>query len=198
MAIRPRTQAALSPAPKPAETPGLKDRFNRISARLTDALGSFQALVASVLLVVVWALTGPVFNFSDTWQLFINTTTTVVTFWMVFVIQNSANRDAKAIHLKLDELLRVHEAARNELITLEQAPEAVVAQTAEELASIAQRGSADGRGVTQVTVTEQVHGRTAQTKATARATARTKREPTDASGADEAASAPNGTASGRR
>src|SRR5436190_2190181 len=105
---------------------GLRDRFNRIPARLTDALGSFRALIASILLVVVWAATGPLFHFSDTWQLFINTTTTVITFWMVFVIQNSANRDAKAIHLKLDELLRVHNAARNELITLETQPEEVV------------------------------------------------------------------------
>jgi len=187
MAIPPRTQAARSPAPNAAETPGLKDRFNRISSRLTDALGSFQALVASVLLVVVWALTGPVFNFSDTWQLFINTTTTVVTFWMVFVIQNSANRDAKAIHLKLDELLRVHEAARNELITLEQAPEAVVAKTAEELASIAQRGSADGEGAAQVTVTDQLHGRTERATATARST----RASADTSAAGESTSGPN-------
>src|SRR5262252_5709887 len=101
------------------ERPALRDRFNRAAAHLTAALGSFQALIASVVLVIVWAATGPIFHFSDTWQLFINTTTTVITFWMVFVIQNSANRDAKAIHLKLDELLRVHDAARNQLISLE-------------------------------------------------------------------------------
>lgn len=74
----------------------MHERFNRIADGLTRALGSLKALVASVLLVVVWALTGPIFHFSDTWQLFINTTTTVVTFWMVFVIQNSANRESKA------------------------------------------------------------------------------------------------------
>ena len=84
----------------------MRDRFNRIADALTAALGSFTALAASVVLVVVWALTGPIFNFSDTWQLFINTTTTVVTFWMVFVIQNSANRSAKATQLKLDEIIR--------------------------------------------------------------------------------------------
>jgi len=172
-------------------TPALVDRFNRTADSITNALGSLPALASSVLLVVCWALTGPIFHFSDTWQLFINTTTTVVTFWMVFVIQNSANRDAKAIHLKLDELLRVHEAARNELITLEQAPEAVVAKTAEELAAIAQSGSADGEGAAQVTVTEQLHGRTEQATATARA----KREPGHASDANEAASVPNETAS---
>jgi len=146
---------------------GLRDRFNRASAWLTDILGSFQALIASILLVVVWAATGPIFNFSDTWQLFINTSTTVITFWMVFVIQNSANRDAKAIHLKLDELLRVHNEARNELITLEHEPEEVIAKTAEELAQVAQHG--DGAGEAEVTVTERVGGRTESATATATA-----------------------------
>ena len=136
----------------PASRVAVRDRFNRIATRLTDVLGSFEALIASVLLVVVWALTGPIFNFSDTWQLFINTSTTVITFWMVFVIQNSANRDAKAIHLKLDELLRVHNEARNELITLEEQPEAVVAETAAGLAAVAQR--ATGKGQATVTLTE--------------------------------------------
>jgi low affinity Fe/Cu permease len=153
----------------------MRDRFNRVSARLTDILGSFEALVASVLLVVVWAITGPIFNFSDTWQLFINTSTTVITFWMVFVIQNSANRDAKAIHLKLDELLRVHNEARNELITLEQQPEEVVAKTAEGLAAIAQE--ANGNGEATVTVTEQVAGRTEHATATASETSTTQDAP---------------------
>jgi low affinity Fe/Cu permease len=134
------------------------DRFNRYAATLTTALGSLWALIASVLLVVVWALTGPIFNFSDTWQLFINTTTTVVTFWMVFVIQNSANRDQKALHLKLDELLRVHEHARNELINLEQAPEEVITRTAAELAEVAQNNS--GTGIAEVKVVENVDGET--------------------------------------
>jgi low affinity Fe/Cu permease len=136
----------------------LGDRFNRYASKLTDSLGSFTALGASVLLVVVWALTGPIFNFSDTWQLFINTSTTVITFWMVFVIQNSANRDAKAIHLKLDEIIRATKGARNELITLEQAPEAVVARTAEELAEVAEKQK--GPGVATVRVTETVNGQT--------------------------------------
>jgi low affinity Fe/Cu permease len=120
----------------------LAERFNRMSDRITTALGSFPALAGSVLIVLVWALTGPLFNFSDTWQLFINTTTTVVTFWMVFVIQNSANRDAKAVQLKLDEIIRATQGARNEMITLERAPEAVVARTAEELAAVAERAAA--------------------------------------------------------
>jgi low affinity Fe/Cu permease len=169
-----RTVASTS-APEPGVEIGVRDRFNRLSARLTDALGSFWALIASVLLVVVWALTGPIFKFSDTWQLFINTTTTVVTFWMVFVIQNSANRDAKAIHLKLDELLRVHGDARNELITLEQQPEEMVTKTAEELAAVAQEGSQNGSAT--VTLTEREGSGPASKEETVTASAKTEAAP---------------------
>ena len=97
----------------------LAERFNRMSDRITTALGSFPALAGSVLIVLVWALTGPLFNFSDTWQLIINTGTTIVTFLMVFLIQNTQNRDAKAVHLKLDELIRALKGARNHLVDLE-------------------------------------------------------------------------------
>ena len=117
--------------------PRINDRFNAIADTLTTALGSFWALIASVLIVVVWALTGPIFNFSDTWQLVINTSTTVITFWMVFVIQNSQNRDAKAVHLKLDELIRSVEGARNAFITVERGSEETMAEKAAELADIA-------------------------------------------------------------
>ena len=111
----------------------LGERFNEIADSLTIALGSFPALAGSVLLVVIWALTGPLFHFSDTWQLFINTTTTVVTFWMVFVIQNSANRASKATQLKLDELIRAVAEARNEFIGLDQASEDVLVEHEQEL-----------------------------------------------------------------
>jgi low affinity Fe/Cu permease len=113
------------------------DRFNAIADRITTALGSLQALAGSVILVVVWALTGPIFNFSDTWQLFINTTTTVVTFWMVFVIQNSANRQSKATQLKLDEIIRAIGDARNDFIALDQAPEEELAEREQELKHLA-------------------------------------------------------------
>jgi low affinity Fe/Cu permease len=127
---------ATSIAANTPERPGSasnRERFNRMADGLTRRLGSLQALVASVLLVVVWALTGPIFNFSDTWQLFINTTTTVVTFWMVFVIQNSANRSSKATQLKLDEIIRSLADARNVFINLDTATEDVLTQREEEM-----------------------------------------------------------------
>ena len=133
-----RTQPSASQPTSNAHEPTRTDRFNQYASKLTEALGSLTALVASVALVVVWALTGPIFNFSDTWQLFINTSTTVITIWMVFVIQNSSNRDAKALHLKLDEIIRATSGARNELMLLERKPEAVIAKTAEELAQAAE------------------------------------------------------------
>ena len=82
-------------------------------------LGSAWAFTAAVLAILVWILTGPTFHFSDTWQLIINTATTIITFLMVFLIQNTQNRDAKAMHLKLDELIRAIKNARNELVDLE-------------------------------------------------------------------------------
>ena len=104
----------------------LRDRFNSMADAATRALGSIQAVVLSVVVVLVWALSGPVFGFSDSWQLVINTSTTVITFWMVFVIQNSQGRDARAIHLKLDEIIRANAEARNEFIVAERATEAEV------------------------------------------------------------------------
>jgi low affinity Fe/Cu permease len=136
-----------SDARHPGST-GLRDRFNRAADRVTNALGSLPALLASVLLVVLWVLTGPIFHFSDTWQLFINTTTTVVTFWMVFVIQNSSNRASKATQLKLDELIRAVHDARNEFIELDREPENVLVEREKELMEIAEAGDANaGRPV---------------------------------------------------
>jgi low affinity Fe/Cu permease len=97
----------------------VRDAF-RVFARKTSAvLGSAWAFVGAILIIVVWALTGPTFHYSDTWQLIINTGTTIVTFLMVFLIQNTQNRDAKAVHLKLDELIRALGPARNKLVDLE-------------------------------------------------------------------------------
>ncbi|MET0595136.1 MAG: low affinity iron permease family protein [Polyangiaceae bacterium] len=97
--------------------------FHTVASKTAHSVGSPWAFVIATSTVVVWALTGPIFHFSDTWQLVINTGTTIVTFLMVFLIQNTQNRDSHAIHLKLAELIRVNEAARNRLICAEELSE---------------------------------------------------------------------------
>jgi len=97
----------------------VSDAFRIFARRSAAILGSAWAFAGAILIIVVWALTGPTFHFSDTWQLIINTGTTIVTFLMVFLIQNTQNRDAKAVHLKLDEVIRALKGARNELVDLE-------------------------------------------------------------------------------
>jgi low affinity Fe/Cu permease len=97
----------------------IRDAFGVFARKTSIVLGSAWAFVLAIVVIVVWALTGPTFHFSDTWQLIINTGTTIVTFLMVFLIQNTQNRDAKAVHLKLDELIRAVGPARNKLVDLE-------------------------------------------------------------------------------
>jgi low affinity Fe/Cu permease len=97
--------------------------FRKFAQQTSVAVGSPWAFMVAVLIIIVWGVTGPIFGFSDTWQLVINTGTTIVTFLMVFLIQNTQNRDAKAIHLKLDELLRAVEGARTRLVDLEDLPD---------------------------------------------------------------------------
>jgi low affinity Fe/Cu permease len=94
--------------------------FRRFANKAADALGTGWAFMAAILTIAVWGITGPIFHFSDTWQLVINTATNLITFLMVFMIQNTQNRDAKAIHLKLDELIRAMHGARNNLASIEQ------------------------------------------------------------------------------
>ena len=84
----------------------VRDSFRHFAHRSSKVLGTAWAFIGAIFIIVVWGLTGPAFHFSDTWQLIINTGTTIVTFLMVFLIQNTQNRDAKAVHLKLDELIR--------------------------------------------------------------------------------------------
>src|SRR6185369_16986153 len=95
------------------------DSFRIFARRSSTVLGSAWAFGIAILVIVIWGLTGPTFHYSDTWQLIINTGTTIVTFLMVFLIQNTQNRDAKAVHLKLDEVIRALKGARNELVDLE-------------------------------------------------------------------------------
>lgn len=97
----------------------MREFFRRFAKAISAAIGSPYTFVIALALVGVWALLGPVFGFSDTWQLVINTSTTIITFLVVFMIQNTQNRDSKAIHLKLDELIRSVESARNGLIDSE-------------------------------------------------------------------------------
>jgi low affinity Fe/Cu permease len=108
-------QASMGPPGKVT----LRHIFRRFAERTSQAVGSPWAFALATLVIVAWACTGPLFRFSDTWQLVINTATTIVTFLVVFLIQNTQNRDTRAIHLKLDELLRGVQGARTGLINLE-------------------------------------------------------------------------------
>lgn len=93
--------------------------FEKMSAVVTAASGSTAAFIVALLAIVVWVVTGPIFKFSDTWQLVINTGTTIITFLMVFLIQRSQNKDSVAIHLKLNELIVSHEMANNHMVSIE-------------------------------------------------------------------------------
>jgi low affinity Fe/Cu permease len=103
----------------PQETP----LFARFARWVERQVGRSSSFVLAIAVVLVWAVSGPIFGWSDTWQLVINTGTTIVTFLMVFVIQNTQSRDTQAMQLKLDELIRVNETARNSLINLEEMSE---------------------------------------------------------------------------
>ena len=98
----------------------MRESFHRFAHKAADVVGSPAAFMLGLFVIVVWAIAGPAFQYSDTWQLVINTGTTIVTFLMVFLIQNTQNRDARAVHLKLDELIRSVQTARTELVGLEQ------------------------------------------------------------------------------
>ena len=116
-------------------------------ARWTECrLGHPAAFVTACLSIVLWAVTGPFFGWSDTWQLVINTGTTIVTFLMVFVIQNAQNRDTRALQLKLDELIRVNAAARNTLMGLEERPESDIKELKSKLADAPASGDPAAEG----------------------------------------------------
>lgn len=98
---------------------GFKAKFEKVSSVITRAVGTSTAFLIAIFIIVAWAVTGPIFNYSDTWQLVINTGTTIITFLMVFVIQQSQNKDSLALQLKLNELIASDEKASNRLIVVE-------------------------------------------------------------------------------
>jgi len=122
----------------------VSDAFRVFAHRSAIMLGSAWAFSGAMLVIIVWLLTGPIFQFSDTWQLIINTATTVITFLMVFLIQNTQNRDAKAMHLKLDEIIRALKSARNQLVDLEDLSDEDLKKLEEQFRRLRQKAENDG------------------------------------------------------
>jgi len=122
----------------------MNEAFRRFASTASEVLGSAWAFILAAVSIAAWALTGPIFHFSDTWQLMANTGTTLVTFLMVFLIQNTQNRDAKAIHLKLDELIRGVKGARTGLVDLEDLSDEELAQLQKQFQALHERLSERG------------------------------------------------------
>lgn len=144
----------MVPKPNPSST------FTRLAQWCATMVGRPIAFAAAAALIVLWLLTGPVFGFSDTWQLIINTGTTIITFLMVFLIQNSQNRDTQAIQIKLDELIRATSGAHVALLDLERLSEEELSEIRKDygrLADLARQHLAEGRSDTDVPEIE--HGR---------------------------------------
>jgi low affinity Fe/Cu permease len=128
----------MSEATENSGTHGPQGGFRYFARRVSHYVGSSWAFFIACLVVLVWAATGPIFGFSDTWQMVINTATTIVTFLMVFLIQHAQNHDSRVMQIKLDELLRAVEAARNDLVDLEESSEEDLTQLKQEFSSLSQ------------------------------------------------------------
>jgi low affinity Fe/Cu permease len=122
----------------------VSDAFRVFARHSSMILGSAWAFAGAVLVIAVWLLTGSTFHFSDTWQLIINTATTIITFLMVFLIQNTQNRDAKAVHLKLDEMIRALKGARNKLVDLEDLSDEELKKLEEQFQRLRKKAEHDG------------------------------------------------------
>jgi low affinity Fe/Cu permease len=131
--------AASKSRPPRHEPDSVADGFHSMADAVTRAVGTPWAMLVALLVVVAWAITGPIFGFSDTWQLVINTGTTIVTFLMVFTIQTSQNREATALNIKIDELIASHPEARNRLISEEIATEKEIEEDEREMMERADR-----------------------------------------------------------
>jgi low affinity Fe/Cu permease len=117
----------------------MREAFRHFATRTADWVGSPIAFILGLTLIVLWGVTGPVFGYSDSWQLVINTGTTIITFLMVFLIQSTQNRDARAIHLKLDELIRGVHGARTAMVALENSTDEELAQFQDEFERLHRR-----------------------------------------------------------
>lgn len=124
----------------------MNEIFRKIAHKTSEVVGSSWAFVLALVIILIWAGSGPSNGFSDTWQLIINTGTTILTFLMVFLIQNTQNRDAKAIHLKLDELIRSVKAARTKLVDLEDMSDTELDKLDAEFKGIREKYDKLGRG----------------------------------------------------
>ena len=116
--------------------------FSRFASRTATLVGHPYMFLTAVVVLVIWAVSGPFFHFSDTWQLIINTGTTIITFLVVFLIQNTQNRDAKALHLKLDELIRSHVPAHNDMIDIEKLSDEELENLKERYAALCEESDA--------------------------------------------------------
>lgn len=119
----------------------MRELFRLFAERVSTAAGHPAAFVLALAVIVAWLVTGPVFHYSDTWQLIINTGTTIVTFLMVFVLQNTQNRESRATQIKLDELLRAVSAARTSLVDLEELPDEELDRLEQEFRQISERAA---------------------------------------------------------
>jgi low affinity Fe/Cu permease len=124
----------------------MNETFRKFAARTAEWVGASAAFFIGLSIVVLWGLAGPLFGFSDTWQLVVNTATTIVTFLMVFLIQNTQNRDARAIHLKLDELIRSVKGARTAMVALENCTDEELAALQAEFERLHRRLAVHNRG----------------------------------------------------
>ena len=132
----------------------LNETFRRISLASANFLGSPWVFIANVILLLVWLASGPLFDYSDTWQLLVNTVTTVFTYLAVFLIQNTQNRDSRAVHLKLDELISSLEGARNRLVDLENLSDEELDKLEKQFHKLKQRASNGGAEASKAIVGE--------------------------------------------